>query len=154
MRILPDSALGIKWRFVRKVCLNLSAWSSKAYIQVAIIIIIANGTLASSHAQKDAIASRWLAWLVYLWRTLTAGVANYLQTLIAIITRLNVAGIAKLPPVLTIFVLSDNEYLKTPQSQTVSEGDIVTLQCVHKFGSSYMWRSNRRNITKSDDKVT
>lgn len=48
---------------------------------------------------------------------------------------------------------SDDEYLEVPQSQEVSVGTVVTLRCVHKFGWSYTWRSNRRYITRTDSKV-
>ena len=55
----------------------------------------------------------------------------------------------------TVFFLRlDDEYLEVPQSTEVAEGAVVTLRCVHRFGWSYTWRSNRRYITRTDSKVS
>ena len=53
-----------------------------------------------------------------------------------------------------LFLRLDDEYLEVPQSTEVDEGAVVTLRCVHRFGWSYTWRSNRRYITTTDSKVS
>ena len=47
----------------------------------------------------------------------------------------------------------DNEFLMSPQSAILSEGDFTELQCVHRFGWIYVWYSNQRFLYNQDDKV-
>ena len=53
----------------------------------------------------------------------------------------------------TCLFSADDEYLEFPQDQEVTEGEVATFRCVHKFGWSYSWRSNARWIAREDSKV-
>lgn len=51
-------------------------------------------------------------------------------------------------------LLPDDEFTMNPESQTVEEGERVTLDCGHRFGQTYAWvTTDREPISTLGSKV-